>query len=64
MRKTASIVKIAIASLGLFALSGCNTINGIGKDVQSAGKGISSGAETVRDNINGDDKKDEPAGGN
>jgi predicted small secreted protein len=47
---------LSFALMSTFLLSGCNTIQGIGKDVQSAGKGIERGADTVRESIKDDDK--------
>jgi len=64
MRKTASFMKFALAGAALAAFTGCNTVQGIGKDVQSAGKGIESGADSVRDTLTGNDKNDELKGGN
>ena len=39
----------------LFALAGCNTIEGLGKDVQAGGKVLEETAEDVKDSIDGDD---------
>ena len=64
MSKTASFMKLALAGAALMAFTGCNTVQGIGKDVQSAGKGIESGADSVRDTLSGNDKKKELEGGN
>lgn len=33
------------AVLGLFALAGCNTVQGVGQDVEKAGSKISEAAE-------------------
>lgn len=38
----------AIAALALFALSACNTIAGIGKDVKKAGEVVSETAEECK----------------
>lgn len=40
MRKNSVKVTFGAAIVGLFVLSGCNTIKGIGKDVQAVGKGV------------------------
>jgi len=42
--------KLAILSallISVFALSACNTISGVGKDVQGAGKTIEQGAQNA-----------------
>ncbi len=43
----------AIACITLIAASmiGCNTVKGLGRDVQKGGKGIESGAEAVQQEI-------------
>lgn len=41
------IVAALLASMG--ALSACNTTEGVGKDIESAGEGISDAARDVRD---------------
>ena len=46
------IVVGAIALAGLVAV-GCNTVEGAGKDVQSAGKGIENVAEKTGDAMSG-----------
>ena len=38
----------AIAALALFALSACNTISGIGKDVKKAGEVVTREAEEAK----------------
>lgn len=38
--------------LALLALSACNTIEGMGRDVQAAGQAITGGAEEGRERIN------------
>jgi predicted small secreted protein len=35
----------ALAVLGLIALAGCNTVQGVGKDVQKAGEKIEDAAK-------------------
>ncbi len=39
---------IVLAVLGALALSGCNTVEGVGEDVQSAGQAIEDGAEKTK----------------
>ena len=35
----------------LLALAGCNTFEGMGRDMQSAGQGLSNSARNVREKI-------------
>ena len=44
MKKIAVLTLIAAA----LAVSACNTISGIGRDVQAAGDAVTSGAESAR----------------
>ena len=37
-------IAIALVSVGLLAVSACNTVEGAGKDVSSAGKAVSNAA--------------------
>lgn len=39
---------LALATLALFALTACNTIAGIGKDVKKAGEVVSDTAEDCK----------------
>lgn len=41
------VLGIAMTTL----IAGCNTVNGVGKDVQSGGKAISNSAEKVSDKL-------------
>jgi len=41
---------LAIAALALFALSACNTIAGIGKDVKKVGEAVNEAAEDGKRN--------------
>ncbi|MEL7129388.1 MAG: entericidin [Pseudomonadota bacterium] len=50
MRKT---VLGAIAAVVCVALAGCNTIYGLGEDIEAAGKGLQSGSETVEEQLGG-----------
>lgn len=54
MKKTSTGL---IAALALVSLAGCNTVQGIGRDVQAAGKGIQSGSEAVKEEITKDKAK-------
>lgn len=51
MKKT---LKTLIAGAALVSIAGCNTIQGIGQDIQAAGKGIQSGSEAVEEEITRD----------
>lgn len=42
------IVLIAAAALASLAISACNTVEGAGKDVSSAGKAVSKTANDVK----------------
>ena len=39
---------LAILIVAMVALGGCNTVQGVGRDVQGAGKVIESGAARVK----------------
>jgi predicted small secreted protein len=45
MKKITARLMIAAALLSTFALSGCNTVRGIGQDVQRAGSAVSNAAQ-------------------
>ena len=47
-------MKLALGVV-MLALAGCNTIEGLGKDVQAGGKVLEETAEDVKDSIDGDD---------
>lgn len=34
------MIALSLMTIGLFTLSGCNTVDGVGKDLESAGKTI------------------------
>lgn len=51
MTKIPSAAVRLIAALGVLALASCATINGVGQDVQQAGRGISKGANKVQNKI-------------
>jgi predicted small secreted protein len=40
-----------LALLGALAISACNTVDGLGQDVEQGGEAISSGAERVEREI-------------
>jgi predicted small secreted protein len=46
-------VKFAVPAMALAAmlLAACNTIDGVGKDVEAAGEGIQEGSEAVEEDI-------------
>ena len=39
---------IAIALISTFVLTGCNTVKGVGKDVEAAGEGVQNAADKAR----------------
>lgn len=39
----------------ILLLAACNTMEGIGRDMKSAGEGLSDGAGKVKDKLNGND---------
>ncbi|NBO18917.1 MAG: entericidin A/B family lipoprotein [Proteobacteria bacterium] len=41
----------------LFVLTACNTMEGIGRDMRSAGEGLSDGASKVKNKINGQESR-------
>ncbi|MDB5932375.1 MAG: hypothetical protein JWR60_4082 [Polaromonas sp.] len=45
MKKIAAGFTVALALMSTFALSGCNTVRGIGQDVQRAGSAVSNAAK-------------------
>jgi predicted small secreted protein len=45
MKKLTAKFMLAAALLATFALSGCNTVRGIGQDVQRAGSAVSNAAK-------------------
>ena len=40
MKKTFALVLVSFAAFAACALAGCNTISGMGKDIQGAGRAI------------------------
>ena len=45
MKKFAPFLAVAALALSTLALSGCNTVRGIGQDVQRAGSAVSNAAK-------------------
>lgn len=43
--------RFTLALIALFTLTACETVKGAGEDLQSAGKGISSGAAQIQDDL-------------
>lgn len=45
--------KIAIPAIVLAAmlLAACNTVDGVGRDIEAAGEGIQKGSEAVEDDL-------------
>ena len=52
-----SLALTALLMLAAGVLSACNTVKGVGKDLQAAGSGVSHGAEESSDAIFDEDKK-------
>lgn len=52
MRRLSDLMKISALLLiflgGAGAIAACNTVEGVGEDVDAAGKGISRGADNVK----------------
>ncbi|MEI6081970.1 MAG: entericidin A/B family lipoprotein [Verrucomicrobiota bacterium] len=46
--KTTTLTLLALAFLAVVALSGCNTVRGVGQDVSATGRGVSRGAGAVQ----------------
>lgn len=57
-------IPAAAALLALMAISGCNTIAGIGKDLQAGGDAISQASIEVRDGVTGNNSSVETASTN
>jgi len=45
MKKPASLLTVAALCLATLVLTGCNTVRGIGQDVQRAGSAVSNAAK-------------------
>ncbi|MEO1028945.1 MAG: entericidin A/B family lipoprotein [Pseudomonadota bacterium] len=45
------LIGLFVALAALSTLSACNTVAGIGKDIEAAGKGLQSGSEKVEDEL-------------
>lgn len=43
--------RLITLSIALFALAACETIDGVGQDVQTAGTGISNAANAVEEDL-------------
>ncbi len=41
-------IAVALVSIGLLAVAACNTIEGAGKDVSSAGKAVANAADSAK----------------
>ena len=41
-------IAIALVGIGLLAVAACNTVEGAGKDVSSAGKAVANAAEDAK----------------
>ncbi len=45
MNKISSMLMVALALLAAFMVAGCNTVKGIGQDVQRAGSAVENAAK-------------------
>ena len=54
LKQLALVGVIAVWSLGS---AGCNTVEGVGSDIQALGKGTSDAAASTKDAISGDKKE-------
>ena len=50
-------VTLALAAVFAFALAGCNTVKGVGKDVEKVGEATQKKADEVSKDLKKDDKK-------
>ena len=48
MKKLALLIMV----LGGFSLAACNTVQGVGEDIEAAGRGIGNASEEVEEDIN------------
>ena len=44
-------LRFALLPLGLLALAACNTVEGVGEDVQAGGRAIEKGAQKVEQDL-------------
>ena len=47
-------IRTLAALAALVALAACNTVYGLGEDIEAAGKGLQNSSETVEEQITGD----------
>lgn len=50
----ATIATAALVLTAAVALSGCNTVSGMGEDLSAAGRGIDQTSENTQDKMTGD----------
>lgn len=48
---------LAGLGLALFTLTGCNTVKGVGKDLQATGDAVAKASEDVHDHLFGEETK-------
>ncbi|MEI6323007.1 MAG: entericidin [bacterium] len=46
-----SLIPIAFTAIIALLFTGCNTISGAGRDVSATGRGVSSGANAVKNSM-------------
>jgi entericidin B len=49
-------MRFLLIGCALFALAGCNTIEGVGRDVEAAGDAVSDAASGTKDKLTGDER--------
>lgn len=49
MKRLISLMMLLVISTGTFSLTACNTMAGVGKDVQDAGEVVEDKAEDCKD---------------
>lgn len=49
MAKQLRLIVVLLGTLALLTSVGCNTVRGVGKDVETAGKAIQRGSDEAKD---------------
>ncbi len=52
------LILASLAAVTVFALAGCNTAKGVGKDIQAGGRVLENAADDVQESIKKDKKAD------
>lgn len=48
MRKLTLLLCLGLLTAAFLALSGCNTVEGVGKDIEATGSGLSNAADDAK----------------